>query len=285
MLHTLDLVKYIYVLGGGVRQSSDYNEIKKLKLPFPPLKEQTAIANYLDAQKEKINLFISNKQKLIALLKEQKQSLINELLENSEGNWETKKLKFVAKVNEKSLGENTSPDYEFTYLDISSVDDGGNTSEEIQLIKFANAPSRARRVIRRNDVIISTVRTYLQAITYFENEVNDIVVSTGYAVFTPNTKIIIPDFLNYAVRKKELLNNVTASSTGIAYPAITSSKLSNFKIVVPSLDEQQKIVNHIKEETKKIDLVISRTEKEIQLIKEYRQSIVAEVVTGKIKVV
>jgi type I restriction enzyme S subunit len=284
LLHYLDIRKHFYSLGGGVRQSSDYNEIKKTKVPLPPLPEQTAIANYLDAKTEQINRFIAKKEKLIALLKEQKQAVINELLEDKEGKWERMKLKFVSNVNKLSLGEKTNPEFEFTYLDISSVDEGGNQSENIQKIKFKDAPSRARRVVRKGDVIISTVRTYLQSITFFDSEVEDIIVSTGYAVLTPRQKTILPEFLNFAVRKKEVLDEIMANSTGITYPAITSIKLSNFKISVPSIDEQLEIIKQINTETNRILTVIGRIEREIEIVKELKQSLIAEVVTGRIKV-
>lgn len=284
LLHYLDIRKHFYSLGGGVRQSSDYNEIKKTKVPFPPLTEQTAIANYLDAKSEQINRFIEKKETLIALLKEQKQAVINELLEDKEGKWERRKLKFVSNVNSKALGDKTNPDYEFTYLDISSVDEGGNQPETSQKIKFKDAPSRARRVVKKGDVIISTVRTYLQSITFFEAEVEDIIVSTGYAVLTPKLRTILPEFLNYAVRKKDVLDEIMANSTGITYPAITSIKLSNFKISVPSIDEQLEIISQINTESSRINSLIGRVEKEIEKVKELKQSLIAEVVTGKIKV-
>lgn len=275
----------LFVTGIREGQNIDYAEFKDSLLPFPPLPEQTAIANYLDAKTEQINRFIAKKEKLIALLKEQKQAVINELLEDKEGKWERRKLKYVSNVNRLSLGEKTNPEFEFTYLDISSVDEGGNQSETIQKIKFKDAPSRARRVVRKGDVIISTVRTYLQSITFFDSEVDDIIVSTGYAVLTPKQRTILPEFLNYAVRKKEVLDEIMANSTGITYPAITSIKLSNFKISVPSIDEQLEIISQINIETNRILTVIGRIEREIEKVKELKQSLIAEVVTGKIKVV
>jgi restriction endonuclease S subunit len=77
---------------------------------------------------------------------------------------------------------------------------------------------------------------------------------------------------------------VDSSTFGTKMPRAEWSFIGNVFISVPSINTQQQIINHIKEETAKIDEVIIRTEKEIELIKEYRQSIIAEVVTGKIKV-
>lgn len=274
----------LFVTGIREGQNIDYSEFKDSLLPLPDESEQSAIACYLDAKTEQINRFVAKKEKLIAVLKEQKQSLLNELLNDKEGKWKKWKLKYVAKVNGNALSDKTNPDYEFTYLDISSVDEGGNTAEGIQKIKFKDAPSRARRVVKKGDVIISTVRTYLQSITFFEFEVENLVVSTGYAVLTPS-KMILPDFLNYAVRRKEVIDEIMANSTGITYPAITSVKLSNFKIAVPPLDVQREIVSNIKAENDRINIVIDQIKNEIEKVNELKQILIAEVVTGKIKVV
>jgi type I restriction enzyme S subunit len=256
----------------------------KLYSFIPPLPEQTAIANYLDSKTDEINTFIAKKQKLIALLKEQKQAIINEFLQDKEGKWEKRKLKYVAKINNINLSEKTNPDYSFTYLDIGSVDSSGNTADSVQKIAFKDAPSRARRVIRKGDVIISTVRTYLQSITYFDHDIEDTIVSTGYAVLSPNPKLILPDFLNFAVRKIEVLDEIMANSIGITYPAISALKLANFKICVPSPFVQKEIIDKIQKVTYNINITITRIETEIELVKELKQSLIAEVVTGKIKI-
>ena len=73
------------------------------------------------------------------------------------------KLKHVATINDEALGEDTDPDHEIRYVDISNVDSSGRF-REIPSYRFGQAPSRARRRVRHGDVMISTVRTYLQAI-------------------------------------------------------------------------------------------------------------------------
>ena len=77
--------------------------------------------------------------------------------------WETQRLKYLSSLNDENLGENTDADYKMLYVDISSID----TFEGIQSkepLRFGDAPSRAKRIVRHGDVIVSTVRTYLRAI-------------------------------------------------------------------------------------------------------------------------
>ena len=87
--------------------------------------------------------------------------------------WEVKPLKRWARLNAETLGEKTHPDFEFCYVDISSVQTG-RLAKELERIRFEAAPSRARRVLRQGDTIISTVRTYLKAIWYVNEEANNL---------------------------------------------------------------------------------------------------------------
>jgi type I restriction enzyme S subunit len=99
--------------------------------------------------------------------------------------WGTQPLKRWVRMNVKILPETTPPDHEFRYLEIGSVGTGVVTQKP-QRVRFGSAPSRARRVVRKGDTILSTVRTYLKAIYFVEEEDEDeLVCSTGFAVLTP----------------------------------------------------------------------------------------------------
>src|SRR5579864_173529 len=98
--------------------------------------------------------------------------------------WEVKRLKHLATLNPESLMEDTAPTREMVYVDIGGVDSLGRIFEREQLT-FATAPSRARRLVRDGDVIVSTVRTYLRAIAPISDPEPGMVVSTGFAVVRP----------------------------------------------------------------------------------------------------
>ena len=97
---------------------------------------------------------------------------------------ERRRLKYAATINDEALGEETEPDYELQYVDIGNVDSSG-TINEIATYPFRDAPSRARRRVRDGDVIISCVRTYLQAISPIQNPPENLIVSTGFCRDTP----------------------------------------------------------------------------------------------------
>jgi type I restriction enzyme S subunit len=109
---------------------------------------------------------------------------------------------------------------------------------------FNKAPSRARRVVRGGDVIISTVRTYLEAIAPIDNPPSNLIVSTGFAVIRPNV-FLHKGYAAYCLRANGFIKEVVAQSVGISYPAINASDLVNIKVPEPKYEEQQKIANFL----------------------------------------
>ena len=197
-------------------------------------------------------------------------------------NWEVKRLKYVAKSNESSLAEDTDPGYSFKYLDIGNVGTGYILEEPAE-ISFENAPSRARRIVKKNDTIISTVRTYLKAIYHFENDPVNIIVSTGFAVIRVSEKLT-PKFFYYLSLSESFIDSVVSNSYGVSYPAINESFLMTLPVWYPKIEEQEKIVFSLDRETGEIDEVIKKVETQIEKLQEYRQALISNAVTGKIKV-
>ncbi|MBL7766513.1 MAG: restriction endonuclease subunit S [Chitinophagaceae bacterium] len=293
--HNRDFFKYLYksrmfiqelnVYKKGIRdgQSISYSEFANIYLPVPPKEEQDEIVQYLKAQEEKINLFIQKKQRFIELLKEQRLSIVNNYVTSENKNWIWLRLKDIVTVNDEALTEKTEDDFLIRYIDIGNVNSYGDIAE-IQEYEFKDAPSRARRIVRKGDVIISTVRTYLKAITLIESDEDNLIASTGFAVLRPKENVL-SEYLNFALRAEYFISSVIQNSYGVSYPAINSSTLSSLKIVIPkSTSEQQEIINKIKSETATIDTAIAKAEREIELIREYKEAMIAEAVMGKRKI-
>lgn len=276
-----------------------------LKVPIPPLSEQTAIACYLDYIGHRINRYIQAKQKLITLLEEQKQAIIQdavigridvrtgkpyaackdsgvEWLGKVPEHWAVRKIKHWLSINQLTLSEETDPEYIFDYLDIGSIDAGHLVSSPNR-ISFKSAPSRARRIVREGDTIMSTVRTYLKAVWHVEQIGFDLIASTGFAVFTPESGTW-PKFLQYLCQSQYFTDQITSRSIGIAYPAIPDIKLRVIETLVPPLSEQTAIARHLDEKTSQIDKAIARTQREVELLHEYHQLLISDVVTGKLDV-
>ena len=183
--------------------------------------------------------------------------------------WPVRRLKFVASLNDETLSEATDPDHELRYIDIGNVDSSGRI-HDIATYRFEAAPSRARRIVRDGDVIISTVRTYLEAIAPIEAPPKNLVVSTGFAVVRPVRTMLLPGFCKYAMRERRFMQEVVARSTGISYPAINASDLADIELPVPPLAEQRRIAAFLDTETSWLDDLIAEKRLLLDLLREKR---------------
>lgn len=187
------------------------------------------------------------------------------------------RLKYAATINDEALSESTDADFELAYIDIGNVDSQGRVHDIINY-RFEDAPSRARRIVRDGDVIISTVRTYLQAIAPVENPPDNLIVSTGFAVVRPSN-LLDHRFCKYALRANRFLWGVESRSTGVSYPAINASDLGDIRISLPELEAQHLIANHLDRETARINGLIAEKERMLALLEEKRAALISRVVT------
>lgn len=274
---------------------------KLLAMPLiqPPVEEQHRIADFLDAYTAQVHQLIAAKRKTIAALVEHKQAIVDGLLGKGLGqdsgtvqhpfiggvppHWRVARLKDWCEVNARTLPETTPGDYTFDYFDISAVGTGILTSEP-QSITFDSAPSRARRVLAPNDILLSTVRTYLKAIYFFEGWPRDAIASTGFAVLTPKAGVV-PELMAYALMTPRFIDLVISRSVGVAYPAIAETRLSALHLALPTDEaEQRLILERIKADTQLVDDAIAKGRRQMDLILEYRDTLVASIVTGKVDV-
>lgn len=190
--------------------------------------------------------------------------------------WAICPLKAVASCNDEVLPEGTDADTLIEYVEISDVDEGKGITRT-ESMTFGAAPSRARRVIRDGDVLISTVRTYLRAIATVSNPPTNLVASTGFAAIRPRRTA--PAFLGYLLHCEYIMSEVIARSVGISYPAINASDLMSLKCPIPRMEEQVAIGHFLDRETAKIDALVEEQERLIELLKEKRQAVISQAVT------
>jgi type I restriction enzyme S subunit len=303
LFKSLPFISLMTLCVKGIRegQNIDYPTFKNEYLPFPPLEEQKEIASYLDKKNNEIAKFIRNKERLIELLESEAERIISnainkgvnenaatkyiddDWLDNIPIHWHYKPLKYFVRMNQFALTEKTRPDYELQYIDIGNVTFKGMVNEPERIL-FKNAPSRARRIVKSGDTIMSTVRTYLKAIAFIGNADVNLIASTGFAVLTP-MKFINSKYLKYLLSSSYFINKVSFWAIGVNYPGINNDRLKAIKIPVPStLEEQQEILDFIEFETLKIYSAISKAQQEIDSIKEYREALITDLVTGKLSV-
>ena len=191
--------------------------------------------------------------------------------------WEVKKVKQCLAVNESNLPEATDPDLEFRYIEIGAVN-SGDLVEPLPMTRFSAAPSRARKIVKSRDTIVSTVRTYLKAVWYADDPGDNLICSTGFAVLTPKQGTI-PRFASYVAQSAPFTDQVTAESVGIAYPAISEKKLGDIRILLPPPDEQTAIVRFLDHADEQIQRYIAGKKRLIALLEEERQALIHQAVT------
>jgi len=304
LFRTSDYMREVNKFSRGIvsdRNRLYWDEFKQMPSAFPPTEEQTRIADFLDDHGRRTTRLIRNKRRLIGLLNEQKQAIINHAVTRGlnpnapmkptgidwmpevPAHWEVKPLKHWLRERAKALSDKTPPEYEFDYLDISCVGTGFLAAKP-ERMKFENAPSRARQIVQKGDTILSTVRTYLKAIYFIEDEWPDLIASTGFAVLRP-VETLEPRLLGYVLQSSSFIERVIRASIGVAYPAISEGRLCTLHVAFPpDLAEQKAILDHIASETAAFDKAIEKSQSEISLIREYRERVIADVVTGKLDV-
>ena len=178
--------------------------------------------------------------------------------------------------NDEALPDSTDAGLEIAYVDIGGVDAvRGIIGKET--LAFHTAPSRARRIVRHGDVVISTVRTYLRAISPIIEPEGNLIVSTGFAVIRP--RLIDTSFASYAMRAPYFVDHVVANSVGVSYPAINANELVSIAVVCPSEREQHAIAAFLDRETAKIDALVAKKEQLIELLQEKRTALITQAVT------
>lgn len=285
---------------GAKMPRANWDFIGNQLLPLPEFTEQKAIADFLDAKTAEIDALIAKKGELLKLLAEQRTALItNAVAKGLNPNapakdsgidwlgpipthWEMKRLKDIVTYNDESLPETTDPAMSIKYVDISSVNliDGITNVEEFE---FEKAPSRARRIVRHGDTIVSTVRTYLKAIAAIRNPEDDLIVSTGFAVVRPRNKVD-PEYLGYFLQSQGFIGEVVSKSVGVSYPAINASDLVGIESLLPPLLEQKAIADFLDVKMAEIDALIAKKEELLKLLAEQRAALITNAVTGKIDV-
>ena len=292
-LHFLDKIKYFYNLGGGIRQSLAFKEFGRETILIPQKDEQINIVKYLDFKLAKAEKFIRRKKQLIKLLNEQKAAIINqavtkglnpdvkmkdsgiEWLGEIPEHWEVRKLKYSVRLNSHTTFENQESGN--TKVALENIESKTGRILELSL----NAFDGMGTIFKKGDVLFGKLRPYLAKVAtpIFEgNCVNDILV------FTPDNRIWNHEFLKYRILASDFISLVDNSTYGAKMPRASWSFIGALKLSSPPLNEQTKIIEHIEEQHSDTNLLISKIEKEIALVEEYKTALITEAVTGKIDV-
>jgi type I restriction enzyme S subunit len=180
--------------------------------------------------------------------------------------WPTVPLKHLVEFNKRKLPDDTDPNYEFEYIEIGLVD-GGRFIGEPERMSFVQAPSRARRLVREGDTIVSTVRTYLRAVWTVSGDPSRLVVSTGFAVISPGNTVD-PRFMSWWLQSDPFVEEIVARSVGVSYPAINPAELGSIRTPTPPLYAQKRIADFLDTKIARIDGLIAKKRRAIALAHE-----------------
>lgn len=135
----------------------------------------------------------------------------------------------------------------FRYIDISGIDREAKTIARADSVPCAEAPSRARKLVRAGDVLVSTVRPNLNAVAIVPEELDGEIASTGFCVLRANPDLAMPRYLFYRAQHQEFVDYLVANATGASYPAVTDGVVRRAQLPLPSTREQARIVELLDE--------------------------------------
>ena len=250
-------------IGRGVAQNNiNLSILKSFTVPLPPLETQKQIAKQLNKcttllekhkqMLEKYDTLI--KSRFIEMFGDNKYPIIS-ISEMVEG-----KVPSAKKLFNKTD--------EIKYIDISSVDNKINEIVGYTEYIFEEAPSRAQQHIRKNDILISTVRPNLKNIAINRLDYKEMVASSGFCVLRPKC---VPEYLFVAVLQDKFTSDMVAVTTGANYPAIKDSDVLNYEISNPPLELQQQFAAFVQQIDKSKFVVQKSLEKAETLYKSLMQ--------------
>ncbi len=263
-------------------------KVKNFKIPLPPLKEQEKIADILSTADDKIDVIASQIEKAEIVKKGLLQKLLSEGIGHSKfkdselgkipESWEMKKLKEVVNINPNSLTNSTNPNFEIEYIDISSIVETGTISET-NIYKFSEAPSRARRIINKNDVLLSTVRPYLKSFSIVKDDKDNLICSTGYAVLRAKEQTYY-EFIYQFLLTDIFMGQVDTMLVGSNYPAINSNDVKNIKFSLPPLEEQKQIADILSTADEKVEILKAKK----QMYETLKKGLLQKLLSGEVRV-
>ncbi len=275
---------------GGAQGGINTEDVKSLDFVTPSIDEQTQISTYLDKKTSLIDKLINNNKRLIKLLEEKRIALINKVITKGldpnvkmkdsgiewigdiPEHWEILRLKYAAQlVTEKATEEPA----------LRKVALENIQSKKSKYIETSNDFQGNGVAFKEGDVLYGKLRPYLVKVWVAEFEglaVGD------FFVLRNNKNIISQDYLRYLLMSDLYTQLINSSTFGAKMPRVSWEFMTNIRLVLPTLSEQVELVSYLDALTEKIDRRIQLFNDQNVLLKEYRQSLISNVVTGKIKV-
>lgn len=295
VLHSYDIKKLFYSMGGGLRQNLNWQGLKKLDIPLPPKDEQQAIVAYIEEKCQMIDAYVADKEKEIELLQELKQKTIADAVTKGLNpnvkmkdsgiswlgmipeHWEVSRMKRVfSEAKEKTTDESG------TLLSLSQYTGITLKGNAKKVGMFEAESTIGYNIVHPGQFVMNIMLAWNGSYGVSDYEG---IISPSYCVFNFNEDFE-RKYFHYLLRLPSYAGAFKTMSKGIIESRLRLYPLYffTFKTIIPPLDEQQAIVFYIEEKCQKIDTLITELQAEIDYLKEYKQRLIADVVTGQVNV-
>lgn len=269
-----------------------YSDFKRMYSIMPPIETQNIIVDYLNKKSNQVNVFIEKQLRIIDILKEQKKGIISKVVAkginencnmrdsyikwfgNIPEHWELRKLKFcVSQISEQT----NKKDFDDVFISLERIESWtGLYNLNIGEDDFESSVKK----FKRNDVLFGRLRPYLAKVV---SPTEKGVCVGELLVLRPN-KSILSKYLKYVLLSEQIITIIDSSTFGAKMPRASWDFIGQIQIPIPTLKEQEDIIDYIEDRIDKINYAINKIEREIKLIKDYLESIIFNAVTGQIKV-
>lgn len=275
-----------------------WDQFKQMQSPCPPLAEQAAIVKFLDWANGRLDRTIRAKRKVIALLMEQKQVIVrraithgldSSALMKSTGvpwlgdiprHWSIKRFKFLAKINSGQVDPRKFPYRDMVLIAPNHIESGSGRLRSQQTAAEQGADS-GKYLVSRGQIVYSKIRPNLRKAIISPS---DCLCSADMYPITPKQSELLPDYLLLLLLSQPFTKFAVDSSMRVAMPKVNREALADCPLWYPSISEQADILKNVASENQPIDDAINRLNREINLLREYRTRLIADVVTGKLDV-
>lgn len=291
--------RYAYGIADG-QMPLRYVDFKRMYSIVPPLSVQNSIVAYLDKKNEQIDTFIRNKERLIKLLQDQISDYIDNLTTNGlpEKNktlqaiediyeikiphhWKITRVGFCSKINRGSGYQLLNSEYSDSKKTIKCVRIGDFLSSEPMEVEYKKTLEQYR--LRIGDILIAGTGATAGITVLVDEAIVGMIHSYNSLKIRCNN--VFPKYLLYALKSYFVLEQQNLQFSGSAQPFLDINSIKKFRFALPdNINEQKEIVNRIEDFSNKINLAIAKAQKEISAIKEYREALITDLVTGKRKV-
>ena len=295
------------LMGRGITIMHVYSaQLKYFRLPLPPLSEQAAIVRYLDYVDRRIRQYVSTKRKLITLLDEERQAIVNqavtrgldpnvrlkpsgvEWLGDVPEHWEVRRLRAVAEMRVSNVDKHTTegehPVRLCNYVDVYKND--YITQGLFFMVATASENEIERFRLERDDVLITKDSETWDDIgvpALVIEPADDLVSGYHLALLRPSNGTL-GAYLFRTLQSKSVAHQFHIKANGVTRYGLTHVGIQSVRIPFPPLAEQAAIFEYLDKATADIDAAIARARRQIELVQEYRTKLISDVVTGKLDV-